>query len=166
MADLLPEEKILIDEMWEVRDDWSLRNLIRPVNGDSDVFWKEGTWKGELAPVLGTNLMTDYLFPLSVNPGRIRHLYNTNRRVELKTLIAKNRDGVNARRKMQKVIVHCTKNCFGSGCLSGSSWIYIRIELDQGIRLELDIYPAGAGKFSFFFTRYYHYEKHKKLCSR
>ena len=46
--------------------------------------------------------------------------------------------------------LHCKKNCFGSGCLSGSSWIYIRIQLDQGIRLELDIYPAIAGIFSFF----------------
>ena len=64
-----------------------------------------GTWKSLLAPVLGSNLTTDDLFALSVNPGTIRRLYNSNRLVELKTLIAKNRGGVNARRKMQKEIM-------------------------------------------------------------
>ena len=50
-TDPLPEEKVLIEETWEVRDDghkildWTLRNTIRPINGDLDVFWKEGTWK-------------------------------------------------------------------------------------------------------------------------
>ena len=58
-----------------------------------------------MALVLGSNLTTDHLFPLSVNPGTIRRLYNSNRLVELKTLIAKNRGGINARRKMQKVIM-------------------------------------------------------------
>ena len=81
------------------------RNTIRHINGDPNVYWKEGTWKSKLAPVLGSNLRTDHLFPLSVNPGTIRHLYNSNRLVELKTLIAKNRVGVNVRRKMQKVIL-------------------------------------------------------------
>ena len=48
-VDPLLEEKVLIDEMWEVRDDgqkvldWTLRNTIRSVNGDPEVFWKEGT---------------------------------------------------------------------------------------------------------------------------
>ena len=88
--DPLPEEKVLIEETWEVRGDghkildWTLRNTIRPINGDPDVYWKEGTWKSELAPVLGSNLTTEHLFPLSVNPGTIRRLYNSNR------LIAKN----------------------------------------------------------------------------
>ena len=45
-VDPMPKEKISIDEMWEVRDnghkvlDWTLRNTIRPVNGDPEVFWK------------------------------------------------------------------------------------------------------------------------------
>ena len=55
--------------------------------------------------MLGSNLTTDHLFPLSVNPGTISCLYNSNRLVELKTLIAKNRGGINARRKMPKVIL-------------------------------------------------------------
>ena len=75
-------------------------------------------------------------------------------------------EGILNNSNFDDVLLHCKKNSFGSGCLSGSSWIYIRIELDQENRLELDIYPAGAGKFSSFFTGYYHYEKHKKLYSR
>ena len=55
--------------------------------------------------MLGSNLTTEHLFPLFVNPGTIRGFYNSNRLVELKTLIAKNRGGVNAKRKMQKVIM-------------------------------------------------------------
>ena len=67
--DPLLEEKVLIEETWEVRDDghkildWTLRNIFRPINGNLDVYWKEGTWKSELAPVLGSNLTTDHLFP-------------------------------------------------------------------------------------------------------
>ena len=38
-------------------------------------------------------------------PGTIRRLYNSNRLVALKTLIAKNRGGLIARRKMQKLIM-------------------------------------------------------------
>ena len=42
----------------------------------------------------------DHLFPLSVNLGTIRRLYNSHMLAELKTLISKNRGGINARWKM------------------------------------------------------------------
>ena len=43
-TDPLSEEKVLIKETWEVRDDghklldWTLRKTIRPINGDPDVY--------------------------------------------------------------------------------------------------------------------------------
>ena len=39
-----------------------------------------------IGSLLGSNLTTDHLFPLSVNPETIRRLNNSNRLVELKTL--------------------------------------------------------------------------------
>ena len=51
-------------------------------------------------------------------------LCNSNRLVELKTLIAKNRGGINARRKMQKVIMSTSGE-------DGQS-----IEIDTGISWE------------------------------
>ena len=58
------------------------------------------------------------------------------------------------------------KNCFSSGCLSGSNWIYIWIELDQGIRLELDKYQTGAGKLFIFLSGITIMKSTKKLYSR
>ena len=58
-ADPLPEEKVLIEKTWEVRDDGhtildlTLRNTVRPIKGEPDVYWKEGTWKNLLTPVIG-----------------------------------------------------------------------------------------------------------------
>ena len=73
--------------------------------------------------MLGSNLMTDHLFPLSVNLGKVRRLYNSNRLVELKTLIYKNRGGVSARRKMQKVIMSASgENGQSMDIDTGISW--------------------------------------------
>ena len=48
--DLEPQEKILIDEDLHVEDtghkvvDWTLKNLLRPMNGDPNTNLKEGSW--------------------------------------------------------------------------------------------------------------------------
>ena len=79
--DLEPQGKKLIEEDFPVVDDGhkvvdrTIRNLLRPINGDPNTYWKEGTWGREVGPMLGTNLYLTHLFPLSVNPRTIHSVY-------------------------------------------------------------------------------------------
>ena len=92
-TDLEPQEKILIDEDLHVEDtghkvvDWTLRNLLRPINGDPNTYWKEA----EMSPMLGTNLYLTHLFPLLVNPQTIQAVYTGTTMTKIKYFSCKNR---------------------------------------------------------------------------
>ena len=52
--------------------DWTIRDLLRPINGNFNIYWKEGTWGAEASPLLGTNLYPSL-------PTLSKPLYHTGR---------------------------------------------------------------------------------------
>ena len=64
--EIMPEVRVMIDEELKVKDNghkvvaWKVRNMLRPINGDPEKYWHEGTWEAEVGPVLNTLVPTQY----------------------------------------------------------------------------------------------------------
>ena len=61
--DPLLETKVLLEEAVALRDDghrivdWAIRYKLRPVNGDPENYWKEGTWETDISSNLRSSLV-------------------------------------------------------------------------------------------------------------
>ena len=96
--DVEPQGKYLIEEDFHVVDyrhkrvDWTIRNLLRPINGDPNTYWREGTWGAQAGLMLGKNLYLTHLLPLLVNPWTIQAVYAGNTMTEIKHYLCNNRE--------------------------------------------------------------------------
>ena len=61
---MLLEETIAVKDDGHSIVDWALRNKLTLVK-----YWKEGTWETEVSPNLGSNLVLEHLFQMSINLG-------------------------------------------------------------------------------------------------
>jgi hypothetical protein len=126
--EIMPEVRVLIDEELKVKDDghkvvaWKVRNMLRPINGDPEKYWHEGTWELEVGPVLGTNLFLTQLFPLSINPKTIRAVYDSKKVTEIKHYSCKNRTSISMKKKMRKVVMESKGDGQEMDVMSGINW--------------------------------------------
>ena len=81
---------MLLEETVAVKDDghsnmyWVLCIKLRPVKWDAEKYWKEGTWDTEISLKLGSNLVLEHLFQLSINLCSIRRLYDSKKCGQIK----------------------------------------------------------------------------------
>ena len=84
-----PQGKNLIEENFHVVDDghtvvdWTIRNLLCPVNGNPNSYWEEETWEAEVG--------LTHLLPLSVNPWTIQAVYTVTTMTKIMHYSCKNR---------------------------------------------------------------------------
>ena len=106
--DLEPQGENLIEEDFHVVDDghkradWTIINLLRPINRDPNSYWREETWGAQAGPMLGTNLYLTYLLPPSVNPLTLQAVYAGTTMTEIKHYSRKKRELISHKKKMKE----------------------------------------------------------------
>ena len=59
---------------------------------------------------MGSNLVLEHLFPMSINLGLIRSLYDSKKCGGIKTYTGRNRMSVSVKNKLQKVMINTTSD--------------------------------------------------------